>query len=74
MGTNYTVRIGKRSSLGGERGCVFTWAIPPAVLALLPANADVVQDEYGRDLTVGEFLVTVAGDEAAEDEIGTRFS
>lgn len=75
MGTNYTLRIGKRSSWpGSDSGSQFAWAIPPGVLTLLPANADVIDSESGDHCTVGEFLARVAGDDAAFDTIGTRFS
>jgi len=76
MGTNYTIHIGKRSGLpeGSEPACQFEWAIPAGIIALLSANARVIEDEYGRQLSVGEFLALALHDDWVTDNIGERFS
>lgn len=76
MGTNYTIHIGKRSALpeGSEHASQFEWAIPAGIIALLSANAQVIEDEYGRAFSVGEFLALVLHDDWVTDNIGERFS
>jgi hypothetical protein len=74
MGTNYYLHLGKRSSIGQGR-CSFTWAVPPvsgspAILRLCVT----VQDEYGREMTLSEFMAAIAEDEQRVDQVGERFS
>lgn len=74
MGTNYYLHLGKRSSIGEGR-CSFTWATPPvnATGATMRLCA-TVHDEYGREMTLPEFMTMIADDEQRRDRIGQRFS
>lgn len=73
MGTNYYLHLGKRSSIGNGR-CSFTWAVSPPGSGEGLEPTIPIQDEYGRELTVGEFLDLIKDDEIIVDHIGERFS
>lgn len=78
MGTNYYLHLGKRSA-AGEGQCSFTWAVSPAALTpsarpRLSLAAVAVQDEYGREMTLAEFLDLIGDDMPELAHIGQRFS
>ena len=73
MGTNYYLHLGKRSSAGAGNGCRFNQAVDlEAIARAVPSGT--VQDEYGREMSLSEFLDMVGDDEKRTDSIGQRFS
>ena len=72
MGTNFTLHIGKRSATGVEGG-LFTWAVNPHILRLLPRDTRV-ENEYGDRLTLGDLLDDCEKGEQSYVLIGREFS
>lgn len=80
MGTNYYLHLGKR--IGGPNGTTrFTWAVNlelptseegiKVVADHIPKGA-TVQDEYGHEMTFGEFLELSDRDERDTSALGQR--
>ena len=80
MGTNYYLHLGKRSATPASDPvpCGFHWAIPPTVLDDLGPDVDrdssVIEDEYGRRLTIEEFEALIRWDGQDRTMVGEEFS
>jgi hypothetical protein len=75
MGTNYTLHLGK--SVGGAEGPEFIWAVPaggrPRPSILVPLDSCTVTNEYGKELTWGEFAEFVEKRIQNTTNVGTNF-